>query len=526
MIDSKFNKLYNNTLLIAAVLVIFTSLLLEKPINFTFIDILFIGILILLLLIIVIYKDKFFPRIILFYDFILISSLFIFNLKTTILVIVLSLLFYSIFISFYGGYQINLQTNSIILEGFIIIISLFLTKGSVMVFTNFIDDVPLLLVQVILLNLFYHLFYYILSSLDFLIQAKKLKQLKILDNLNIIFINFVYTTTLTYLALTLYTLIGYISIIILLILNTVVAFLFIKSYKEEQEKECMSIIQQAVKTSLHTSVNINQKIYAYIEAMNNILPSTILGLYFFFDNHKSILPVSHKYEENINLRDLSLCTDKLSNFMTLIESGSPITLIGSELSSYFSFIKELNMEESLFIIVPLTINAKSLGFTLIHPKYHNYNNGSVKLLVEAQSCLGLLMEQNFKTIYHHPLKLNSYSDLYKCMEEYIENKLTFTLTKIYVKNINSNINFKNKSLQSDIINIIDKTDKILFLNKDTFYLIHTLEDSLNVLNLIQTLKHIIINKLDSTIDDSDILYTNIEYPTDANNIFDITSKLS
>ena len=68
------------------------------------------------------------------------------------------------------------------------------------------------------------------------------------------------------------------------------------------------------------------------------------------------------------------------------------------------------------------------------------------------------------------------------MKDYIENKLTFTLTKICVKNSSRYINFENKTLQIYIIKTIDKNN--------------------------------------------DISYTNIEYPTDAINIFDITSKLS
>lgn len=506
MKTNKFNKMFNRYMLVASILSIIATFFLEPYRSLEITDFLFILVLIVLLTLLIFWKQELHNKTLLFYNFILISSLFIYDLKITLSIVIGSMLLSAFVYYFYGKKNYFIVNTSVLSEGLIIILCLFLSKGAFMVFSQVIKDAPMLLVQIIILNLFYHIFHNLLSSLEYLFDLSEIKYSNLLDDTFSILINFLYSTTFTYLGLILYTLLNHLPILLLFIFNTLLLYFYIKSDKEKYMNSYLTNLKEANMASLSVNYNIISKIFIYLDVMNKIIPSSILGIYTIFDNYTSILPLCHKCEDNIHLNTLCFNTEKMDNFIQMIESGRPIILDGYKIKDYFNFIPKFDLYNSKFIISPITLYSKVIGFSLIHPKYYNYSTDCFNILVDIQKCLSLLIEQNYKIINNIPKAIDTSKHFEASLESLVNNKITFTISKIETDDIGT--------LYKDISYRMDKLDKIFIFNDRNIYILHPLKDSFNVSNWFDSLK---LNTKNNNV-------TSLEYPTDINNLKDLFNK--
>lgn len=231
MKTNKLNKIFKNILILSSVISLLAAFFIEEYKLFSLTDILFLTILIILLALLLCWKKQVTNTPILFYDFILISSVFIYDLKTTLIILIASELLKKGILYFYYKKTSYFFNSPEFNEVLIIINSLFLANGAFIVFSHFINDAPLLFSQIVIFNIFQHIFYLLLKYLSYIIPLTEHENKHLLDNVISILINFAYSTIFTYLGLVLYTILGYTPILAIFLLNTTICYLFIKNYR-------------------------------------------------------------------------------------------------------------------------------------------------------------------------------------------------------------------------------------------------------------------------------------------------------
>ena len=522
---NKSSRYFNITIFFFNIIIGILSFFIEDRIKLNINDYLFVAALSISFLLIIHWKNKLYGPLILFYDFNLIISLFIYNIIVSIFILLLSYIILCIFTKKNHVRGYFSADNHLLKNYCMIALSLFFTKGAYLILSHNIDGKPLLFVKVLIINLFYHLFFYIFTSIDYLTESTLLKKNNMLDNIITALVNFVYSTMLIYLTLTFNTLLGQLPLTIMLLLNTSLAFYYINSQKLEYEKNCIVNLQDAIKNSLSSKYDVFQKCYIYLNAINEILPCSLLSTYLIFDNQKKIMPIIYKCNESLTLKELSFKTENINDFNKLIDSSHTSWIAGEKLSNYFAFINKLNLGESNFVVVPLYINTKILGFTLLYPKYNTYNTNTFKYIANSQDCLSLMLESYYNLINKYPIWITTYDEFNSCIKDFINNKLSFTVHKLEVVNRHLQINFLDNNLQYLIVNHLNSLDKIFFDSTNTIYVVHALEYSLNANIIIESIEKEVCNYKNINLIGNEFKTTVVEYPTDYNTFYEIMNKL-
>ena len=276
---NKLNKIFKNILILFSLISLLAAFFIEEYKTFSLTDILFMTILIILLALLLCWKKQVTNTPILFYDFILISSVFIYDLKTTLIILIASELLKKGILYFYYKKTCYFFNSPEFNEILIIINSLFLANGAFIVFSHFINDAPLLFSQIVIFNIFQHIFYLLLRYLSYIIPLTEHENKHLLDNVISILINFAYSTIFTYLGLVLYTILGYSPILVIFLLNTTICYLFIKNYKFNSNNRFLSKLKDSYLISLSPNNNFVEKIYSYIDVISELIPSSLISIY-------------------------------------------------------------------------------------------------------------------------------------------------------------------------------------------------------------------------------------------------------
>ena len=237
------------------------------------------------------------------------------------------------------------------------------------------------------------------------------------------------------------------------------------------------------------------------------------------------MPIIYKCNESLTLKELSFKTENINDFNKLIDSSHTSWIAGEKLSNYFAFINKLNLGESNFVVVPLYINTKILGFTLLYPKYNTYNTNTFKYIANSQDCLSLMLESYYNLINKYPIWITTYDEFNSCIKDFINNKLSFTVHKLEVVNRHLQINFLDNNLQYLIVNHLNSLDKIFFDSTNTIYVVHALEYSLNANIIIESIEKEVCNYKNINLIGNEFKTTVVEYPTDYNTFYEIMNKL-
>ncbi|WP_099313764.1 hypothetical protein [Clostridium paraputrificum] len=360
---NKLNKIFKNILILFSAISLLAAFFIEQHKTFSLTDILFLTILIILLALLLCWKKQVTNTPILFYDFILISSVFIYDLKTTLIILIASEMLKKGILYFYYKETFYFFNSPEFNEVLIIINSLFLANGAFIVFSQYINDAPLLFSQIIIFNTFQHIFYLLLKYVTYIITLTEQENTHLLDNVISILINFAYSTVFTYLGLVLYTILGYPPILTIFLLNTTICYLFIKNYKITSNNRFLSKLKDSYLISLSPNHNFSEKIYSYIDVLKELIPCSLISIYPIFENYRYTFPICYRCEENISLNNLKLDLNNLNNqneLKDIMESERSNIIKGYRLKNSFSFVSKFNLLNSNFIIVPICYNSPPL----------------------------------------------------------------------------------------------------------------------------------------------------------------------
>ena len=475
---NKLNKIFKNILILFSAISLLAAFFIEQHKTFSLTDILFLTILIILLALLLCWKKQVTNTPILFYDFILISSVFIYDLKTTLIILIASEMLKKGILYFYYKETFYFFNSPEFNEVLIIINSLFLANGAFIVFSQYINDAPLLFSQIIIFNTFQHIFYLLLKYVTYIITLTEQENTHLLDSVISILINFAYSTVFTYLGLVLYTILGYPPILTIFLLNTTICYLFIKNYKITSNNRFLSKLKDSYLISLSPNHNFSEKIYSYIDVLKELIPCSLISIYPIFENYRYTFPICYRCEENISLNNLKLDLNNQNELKDIMESERSNIIKGYRLKNSFSFVSKFNLLNSNFIIVPICYNSPPLAFILIKPKTPNKSYELINNLVDVQQSISLLLI-----------------------------KVSFTLNVI-----------RNNS-QVDIVKYLiknsDKLDKVFLFNSNHIYVIHAIKDTTNVRNYMKTL----------TLNNPNLSFSTFEFPIDVNNIKEIITIL-
>ncbi len=500
---NKLNKIFKNILILFSLISLLAAFFIEEYKTFSLTDILFMTILIILLALLLCWKKQVTNTPILFYDFILISSVFIYDLKTTLIILIASELLKKGILYFYYKKTCYFFNSPEFNEILIIINSLFLANGAFIVFSHFINDAPLLFSQIVIFNIFQHIFYLLLRYLSYIIPLTEHENKHLLDNVISILINFAYSTIFTYLGLVLYTILGYSPILVIFLLNTTICYLFIKNYKFNSNNRFLSKLKDSYLISLSPNNNFVEKIYSYIDVISELIPSSLISIYPIFENYSYVFPICYRCEENISLDNLKLDLNNKDELKHILETERSNIINGYRLKYNFSFISNFNLLNSNFIIVPICYNSKTLAFILIKPKLLNKSYNLFNNLSDVQQSISLLLIQNYKYIDLIPKSIENIESFISSLDLLISNKVSFTLNIIE--------NNSQVDIGKHIIMNSDKLDKVFLFNSNHIYVIHAIKDSINVRDYMKSLTH----------DNPDLSFSTFEFPIDINNIKEI-----
>ncbi|MFR9288310.1 MAG: hypothetical protein ACLVL6_00960 [Clostridium paraputrificum] len=507
---NKLNKIFKNILILFSAISLLAAFFIEQHKTFSLTDILFLTILIILLALLLCWKKQVTNTPILFYDFILISSVFIYDLKTTLIILIASEMLKKGILYFYYKETFYFFNSPEFNEVLIIINSLFLANGAFIVFSQYINDAPLLFSQIIIFNTFQHIFYLLLKYVTYIITLTEQENTHLLDSVISILINFAYSTVFTYLGLVLYTILGYPPILTIFLLNTTICYLFIKNYKITSNNRFLSKLKDSYLISLSPNHNFSEKIYSYIDVLKELIPCSLISIYPIFENYRYTFPICYRCEENISLNNLKLDLNNLNNqneLKDIMESERSNIIKGYRLKNSFSFVSKFNLLNSNFIIVPICYNSPPLAFILIKPKTPNKSYEPINNLVDVQQSISLLLIQNYKYVDLIPKSIENIESFISSLDLLISNKVSFTLNVI-----------RNNS-QVDIVKYLiknsDKLDKVFLFNSNHIYVIHAIKDTTNVRNYMKTL----------TLNNPNLSFSTFEFPIDVNNIKEIITIL-
>ncbi|CUN84343.1 hypothetical protein [Clostridium paraputrificum] len=504
---NKLNKIFKNILILFSAISLLAAFFIEQHKTFSLTDILFLTILIILLALLLCWKKQVTNTPILFYDFILISSVFIYDLKTTLIILIASEMLKKGILYFYYKETFYFFNSPEFNEVLIIINSLFLANGAFIVFSQYINDAPLLFSQIIIFNTFQHIFYLLLKYVTYIITLTEQENTHLLDSVISILINFAYSTVFTYLGLVLYTILGYPPILTIFLLNTTICYLFIKNYKITSNNRFLSKLKDIYLISLSPNHNFSEKIYSYIDVLKELIPCSLISIYPIFENYRYTFPICYRCEENISLNNLKLDLNNQNELKDIMESERSNIIKGYRLKNSFSFVSKFNLLNSNFIIVPICYNSPPLAFILIKPKTPNKSYELINNLVDVQQSISLLLIQNYKYVDLIPKSIENIESFISSLDLLISNKVSFTLNVI-----------RNNS-QVDIVKYLiknsDKLDKVFLFNSNHIYVIHAIKDTTNVRNYMKTL----------TLNNPNLSFSTFEFPIDVNNIKEIITIL-
>lgn len=517
------SKFINIILFLFTISIWISSFIIEDKITLTVNDLILLGSLIISFSLIFYYTNKLYNPILLFYDFNIIIALSRYNASILFIILFITLFILTIFINKYSYKNFS---NSVIVKTFCIItISIFFAKGAYLIFCHYINQTPLLFVDVLIINLFYHVFFYILTSLNYFSEYTQFKISDTLDKSISILVNFIYSTMLSYLSLTFYTFLGLLPLIVIIILNTALALLYMEDKKYKYENNCLINLQQTVKNSLLQKYDVFQKFYIYLNGINKILPSSLSCTYLLLNNTPKITPLIFSSKDNLSFDDLSFNKETINDFKSLYASKNNLKFSGKDLINYFPLIKNHHLENSTFIIMPLYLNTKTIGFTMLLPRFDEFNNNTFKYLSNAQDCLSIILELYYTLINRYPLWIPTYDELTSCIKDFTDTKLSFTINKIEIINENLEVNFLDKDFQNLIISHLNNIDKIFFQDKNTLYILNSLASSLSISYNMSLIQDDICKYTKTSSLKDNFKITAIEYPTDYNSFNEIINKL-
>ncbi len=511
--------------LIITISIFFSSI----KINFTMEDTMFVFILLISYLLMEKLPIEFDNFYISFSNYILIISYFIFNIKILLIIIILSRISLLIIDRSFFKPSRSLLYNNNILNGSMTIISVFLSHVILEFFKEYYNPNLNLFLSIVIFHIFFLFFNFLLILIDKIISEDNPKNLSTNKSLLYFLLILILSISTSYLTLFLYNIFQYTIVLLFTLFLTFTSYTLRTITNLRTENKNLIDINECYYNSCLKINHIN-KLYKAIETIENIVPFSYCGVYYFIDKHEYLYPICYKNKLDLDLEILKLKSIQNNISLNLIYTGKELYTSNKDVIN--SLNSNLYDHINFALILPLHSADNLIGCIFIgFNKYINMDK-HIKLLNYLTRDISLISTDLISSVKRSSNIITSYKDFLEYIDFNINNKVFFTLAIVEIHNylkIMAEYNvdvYENlrKDVSEKIRSMLSSYDSILYFEKEDIFILFNLQDSLNAKEKLKEIcKYFSNYKFNNKII-LNIIYAYSEYPSDGINKDEIITK--